>query len=152
MGEKDMLPRDLMLHLKSLLWCLNKDRERYNIKMILDCLHSRHVPESIHRTPLGQNLNYLIEALSGHGGLGSLQAALRRLSESQITMDCPLGAVELGQYLVSIKEVGNLPMGTYGVISYLGRDFYGLFFHEGNGLIEKKILPEQVKVIYGTTI
>jgi len=152
MGERDMSLRDLMLHLKSLLWCLNKDRERYNIKMILDCLYSLHVPESIHRTPLGQNLNYLIEELSGHGGLGSLPAVLRRLSESRITLDCPLGSVELGQYLVSIQEVGKLPMGTYGVISYLGRDLYGLFFHEGQGLIEKKVLPEQVKVIYGTTI
>ncbi|MCX7000145.1 MAG: hypothetical protein NT106_07615 [Candidatus Sumerlaeota bacterium] len=152
MGEKDMLLRDLMLHLKSLLWCLNKDRERYNIKMILDCLHSLHVPESIHRTPLGQNLNYLIEELSSHGGLGSLPAVLRRLSESRITLDCPLGSVELGQYLVSIQEVGKLPRGTYGVISYLGRDLYGLFYHEGQGLIEKKVLPEQVKVIYGTTI
>jgi hypothetical protein len=152
MRERDMLLRDLMLHLKSLLWCLNKDRERYNIKMILDCLHSLHVPESIRRTPLGQNLNYLIEELSGRGGLGSLLTVLRRLSKSRITLDCPLGSVELGQYLVSIQDIGNLPEGTYGVISFLDSDLYGLFFHEGLGLIEKKVLPEQVKVIYGTII
>jgi len=143
---------DLMLHLKSLLWCLGKDGKRYNLRLIVDCLHSRHIPESIQRTPLGHNLHYLIQELAEQGGLQSLLIVLRKIPQSKVTTSTPLGQIELGQYLQAVKSKEDLPSGTYGVVSFIDDGIHGLFYLESKGLVERKIEPDQVKIIMGTTI
>ncbi len=153
-----MMLRDLLLHLKSLIWCLNKDRKRYNLRLILDSLNARHVPESIQSAPLGQNLNYLIQNLAPQGSLQTLVHSLHRIRKSDVKSEGALGDLELGHYLKTKRAVEEIPPGSYGVVSFLGNVIdglnviNGLFYVEGRGLMEKTISPEQVDVIFGTTI
>ena len=150
-----MFVRELMLHMKSLFWCLKKDRERYNIKLIVDCLNAGHVPESIQGTHLGQNLNYLIRELSQRGGVRPLLSALRRISNSKTRMKISSGNIELGQYLKTTKQVGEIPIGSYGVVTFLQKSIKGLFFVEDNSkseLISRDVSEHQVRVICGTSI
>lgn len=148
-----MLIRDLMLHLKSLLWCLSKDSKRYNLNLIMDSLNSRQVPESIQRTPLGRNLIFLIDELTCCGGFPSLLSALRKIPQSECCIDTPLGQIEMGQYLTNIENIEDLPAGCYGVASFTSKDcLMGLFYCEGAGIVEKKFNLAQIKLIEGTLI
>jgi len=144
--------RDLMLHLKSLLWCLNKDRKRYNLRVIIDCLNARHVPESIRGTPLGKNLNYLIDQLSASGSLAVLLNTIKRISQSKQRLKTTSGNIELGQYLKTIKTLDSIPPGSFGVVSFLGESIYGLFYLDNRGILEKKVMSDQVEIILGTRI
>lgn len=148
-----MLIRDLMLHLKSLLWCLSKDGKRYNLNLIMDCLHSRQVPESIQRTPLGRNLNFLIDELTCCGGFPSLLSALKKIPQCDCCVDTPLGQIEMGQYLMNTQKIEELPAGMYGVASFIsGGSLMGLFYCEGAGIVEKSFSLAQIKLIEGTLI
>ena len=147
-----MVLRDLLLHLKSLIWCLNKDRERYNLRLILDSLNARHVPESVQSAHLGQNLNYLIQSLASQGSLQTLVHSLRRIRKSEVESAGALGDIELGHYLKTKKAMEDIPRGSYGVVSFLGKAIHGLFYVEGRGLVERTVNPNQVDVIFGTTI
>jgi len=144
--------RDLFLHLKSLIWCLNKNGDRYNLKMILDSLNARHIPESIQMTPLGRNLTYLIHELSTRGGVQPLLKTLRKIRSSETGQKTPEGEIELGQYLQTTRDLDELPPGTFGVISFLGPIMRGLFYLEDRGLVEKPVTLSQVRVLPGTTI
>jgi len=150
--ELHIFLRDLMLHLKSLLWCLNKDRERYNLRVILDSLNARHVPVSIQGTPLGNNLNFLIYELNARGGIDPLLDVLQNISTSnqKLARDCV--EIEVGQYLKTLKPIEDVPAGSCGVICFLGKTIQGLFYVENLGLRKKDIILDQVKVIYGTFI
>ena len=148
-----MLIRDLMLHLKSLLWCLAKDSKRYNLNLIMDSLNSRQVPESIQRTPLGRNLLFLIDELACCGGFPDVLSALKKIPKCECSIDTLMGPIEMGQYLVTIKKIEQLPVGSYGVISFISKDrLMGLFYSEGAGIVEKKFKMDQIKIIKGTLI
>lgn len=144
--------KDFMLHLKSLIWCLNKDRRRYNLKLIIDSLHSSHVPESIQSTTLGQNLIYLNHELATCGGKNFLVQSLKNLPSSRTTRKTSFGEIEVGQYLRALKNIDGVPRDNCGVISYLGKNMKGLFYIPDSGLIEVEVDPEDVQVIEGTCI
>jgi len=151
-NELHIFIRDLMLHLKSLLWCLNKDRERYHLRVILNSLKARHVPVSIQGTPLGQNLNFLIQELDSRGGLQPLLDALNNIARSEQRLSLEKGEIEVGQYLKVLKPFDDVPAGSYGVFCFLGDTIQGLFYVEGQGLRKGDITLDRIKVIVGTSI
>lgn len=144
--------RDLMLHLKSLIWCLSKDRERYNLRLVLDCLHAGHVPESIQGTPLGKNLVYLIHELSFCGGHKVLLNTLKQIPKSEIRIIIPAGELELGQYILTKKKIGLAPQGSYGVVSFLGDPMRGLFYIENAGIAEAAFSLDDIEIHKGIMI
>jgi len=150
--ELHIFLRDLMLHLKSLLWCLNKDRERYHLRVILDSLKAHHLPVSIQGTPLGKNLNFLIHEMDARGGLLPLLDALQNISASRQKLVFDSGEIEVGQYLKALTPLEEVPAGSYGVFCFLGETIQGLFYVVNLGLRKKDISLDQVKVIYGTAI
>jgi hypothetical protein len=144
--------RDVMLHLKSLIWCLSKDRQRYNLHLVLDCLHARHVPVSIQGTPLGRNLAYLIHELSCCESIYVLLNTLKMIPVSEIRIITPAGEFELGQYLKTREKIGLVPPDSYGVVSFLGDAMRGLFYIEDCGMAEEPFSLDQVEVHMGITI
>ncbi|MBN1903288.1 hypothetical protein JW926_18355 [Candidatus Sumerlaeota bacterium] len=141
-----------MLNLKSLIWCLSKDRHRYNLRLVLDSIYAKHIPVSIQGTPLGRNLTYLIHEMSCCEGLYVLLNTLKKLPGSEIRINTPIGELELGHYLKTRENIGFVPKDSYGVVSFLGSEMRGLFYDEKQGMIEASFRRDQVEVHYGTSI
>jgi hypothetical protein len=147
-----MLIKDLMLHLKSLVWCLASHKHRYNLRLVLDSLNARHVPESIQGTTLGQNLNYLIFELNNRGELHGLLITLQKIEKSKSSINKGTVVLELGQYIRAEVAFNGIPKGSFGVISFIDTEVFGLFYIEGKGLVERIIKMKLIKIIRGTFI
>jgi hypothetical protein len=155
----------VLLHIKSLVWCLSKASQRYNLSLIVACLSERRVLDPLRNTNLGDNLTYLLSALKHPQDLQVLVSCLQELPKSQSQLRMEKQQYEIGHYLEALEDLTPpcagvpVPKGSYGIISWLkepavplGRHIRGLFYVEESGLIETIIEPQQVRVIYGTMI
>jgi hypothetical protein len=142
----------LLLHIKSLVWCLTKASKSYNLGLIIWSLRERRVLEPLRDTNVGKNLEYIISSLKRPQDMSTLISCLEQLPESSSDARYKDDRFEIGHYLQALQNLDSVPKDTYGVISWLNNYIRGLFYIEGKGLVETKVEPEQVRVIYGTMI
>jgi hypothetical protein len=144
--------RKLLLHVKSLVWCLNKAQQHYNLGLITVSLESGKVIDVLRDTNLGDNLAYLLSTLTDRRDIETLIGCLRRVPDSAAARHINDMHYEVGHYLQTLEDVDNVPRGSYGIISFLGGKIKGLFYVENKGLVETVISPSSVKIIYGTIV
>jgi hypothetical protein len=142
----------ILLHIKSLLWCSTKAGQQYNLGLITASLSEGRVLESLQNTNLGDNLAFILSILKRPKDRRTLIACLEALPKSSCQVEVGREKYEIGHYLQALEDLASVPKGSYGLISRLNKRIRGLFYVEGSGLIETTIKPEQVRVIYGTTI
>ncbi len=149
----EVCKKDLMLHLKSLLFSINRDRKRYNLRMIEDCLLSQSVPVSLQKTTLGQNLNYLIHAITRPEGLKVLLNGLRVIMKHEQPARESGSGFDIGMYIQLVKAYPGLSRGTHGVVLFPGDTIRALFWRDSDmALVEQVVSPADITLIQGTTI
>jgi hypothetical protein len=144
--------RKLLLHIKSLVWCLNKAQQQYNVTLMTASLENGSVIDALRDTNLGDNLAYLLSTLPPGRDIQTLIGCLRQVPASAPAHHIGEMHYEVGHYLQTLENVNNVPKGSYGIISFLGDQTKGLFYVEKKGLVETLITWPSVKVIYGTRI
>lgn len=144
--------RKLLLHMKSLVWCLNKAQQHYNLTLITASLENGTVIDALRDTNLGDNLAYLLSALTDRRDIQTLIGCLKRVPASSPARQINDMHYEVGHYLQTLEDVNNVPKGSYGIISFLGDRIKGLFYVENTGLVETVISTSNVRVIYGTRV
>ncbi len=144
--------RKLLLHIKSLVWCLNKAQQHYNLTLITASLENGRVIDALRDTNLGDNLAYLLSTLTDRRDIQTLIGCLQRVPASTSARQIDDMHYEVGHYLQTLEDVDDVPGGSYGIISFLGGKLKGLFYVENKGLVETVISTSNVRVIYGTRI
>jgi hypothetical protein len=145
------LRRQMLLHLKCLIWCLHQMQTRYDLNLVLYSIERRAVHPEIRDSNLGDNLSFLLEHLEP-ADLDRLSAALHRLPLTTGSLDTGDLHFEIGHYIQAVRDFGPIRRGDYGVIARISPQLRGLFYLDGAHLIEAPFESADVRTIFGTYI
>lgn len=141
--------RRVLLHLKSLFWCLHEMGGHYNLNLALHSLDRRALHPDVANSHLGDNLEYLLSVF-GEGDTARLQDALRRMTDSKAGVDIDGKHFEIGHYIQALEDFGPIVEGAYGIICSVSPRLNGLFLLDGPHLLQTPFAPSNVRTIFGT--